>query len=117
LRQLNNATSPTALYTLPEIKSLLNTYITTHSLVNPREQSYINIDALLLSGISSSSKSKSKSKGKGNSIEQELETPTIEFMKRDELTAKVLQNMQSWHEVKVEGGDPVLKYVSCRSTL
>ena len=107
---LTDATSPTALYTLPEIKSLLNAYITTHSLVNPREQAYINIDAPLLSCISSNSKGKSK--GKGNAVEQEAWAGAMEFVKRDELTAKVVEKMQSWHEVRVEGGDPVLKCVS-----
>lgn len=34
------------------------------------------------------------------------------FMKRDELTKSVLEKMQSWYEIRVEGKDPVTKYTT-----
>ncbi|TFK37567.1 hypothetical protein BDQ12DRAFT_736100 [Crucibulum laeve] len=88
------------LYTLTEIKSLINEYIASHNLVNAREQAYINLDNLFLSCIVS--KSKGKSKG-----EEPANVP--EFMKRDELTKKVVEKMQSWYEVRADGKDLVCK--------
>lgn len=99
------------LYSLPEIKLLLNNYISSHNLVNARDQAYINLDSLLLSCVSAKSKGKSKK-------DDEAEVPILEFMKRDELAKKVAGQMQSWHEIKIEGKDPMSKFVqSIRSTL
>ncbi|KAJ7056989.1 eukaryotic translation initiation factor SUI1 family protein [Mycena amicta] len=90
--------SSKTLYGLSEIRSLLNEYITSKSLVNPREQAYISLDALLSNAIASKSK-----KGKGP------ETAPAEFMKRDELTKHVVEQMQPWHQVRAPGKDPVVK--------
>ncbi|KAH9477154.1 Eukaryotic translation initiation factor 2D [Psilocybe cubensis] len=93
--------SKSDLYTIPEIRSLVNNYITSHNLVNAREQAYINLDELLYSCVSVKQKAKSKSK------ESESETP--QFMKRDELTKKIIAKMQSWYEIRPDGRDPVTK--------
>jgi len=96
--------STTALYTLVEMKSIVNDYITSRNLVNPQIQAYINLDPLLASCISSGKSAKGKSKGKEPETREE-----VEFMKRDELTKAILDKMQSWYEVKVEGKDPIVK--------
>jgi len=80
------------LYTLPEIKTLLNGYIASHNLVNPNDRSYINIDDLLSSTLSS-----------------KTNTEPLEFLKRDELIRRLVDKMQAWHEISVEGKEPLIK--------
>ncbi|KAG5636629.1 hypothetical protein H0H81_007370 [Sphagnurus paluster] len=89
-------------YSLAEIKALLNSYIATNSLVNPRVQAYINLDEALINCITS--KSKGKAKGKDAAQEQ----VPIEFMKREELIKAVVERMQNWYEVS-DGKDTVRK--------
>ncbi|KAJ7147279.1 eukaryotic translation initiation factor SUI1 family protein [Mycena filopes] len=93
--------SAKTLYELAEVRAMLNDYIAAKGLVNPREQAYINLDSLLADTVTQKTKAK-----KGT------ETPAVvavEFMKRDELTKSILDQMQSWHEVKPPGKDPVVK--------
>ena len=89
---------------MTEIRALLNSYITTHNLVNLRDQAYINLDDLLYSCVSARTKGKAKNK------DVEPEPPMSKFMKRDEVIRNVLEKMQSWYEIRVEGKDPVTKY-------
>ncbi|KAF7980439.1 hypothetical protein HWV62_38284 [Athelia sp. TMB] len=84
--------STSTLYTMPELKGLINGYIASHNLVNPNDQAYINIDALLRSTIASK-----------NSTEE------LEFMKRDELTRRLVDKLQPWHEINIEGKEPITK--------
>ena len=51
------------------------------------------------------------SKNKGRKAGGEEEAPMMKFMKRDELTKRVTEKMQSWYEIRVEGREPVRKYV------
>ncbi|KAF7356792.1 Eukaryotic translation initiation factor SUI1 family protein [Mycena venus] len=95
--------SAKTLYELSEVRTMLNKYITSKSLVNPREQAYINLDPLLSDAIAPKTK---KAKG----AETAPAPPVVEFMKRDELTKRILEQMQSWYEVKAPGKDPVVKY-------
>ncbi|KAH8114910.1 hypothetical protein DFH11DRAFT_1590309 [Phellopilus nigrolimitatus] len=81
----------TALYALPEVKAILNAYITAKSLVNPHQQQFINIDDLLRGVLVT----------KGNDVP--------EFTKRDELTRRLLEKMQPWYRIEADGQDPVLK--------
>jgi translation initiation factor 2D len=90
---------------MTEIRDLLNSYITKHNLVNLRDAAYINLDDLLYSCVSA------KKEGKGKNKDVEPESTVSKFMKRDELTRNVLERMQSWHEIRVEGKDPITKYV------
>ncbi|KAF8968770.1 hypothetical protein BDZ97DRAFT_1654726 [Flammula alnicola] len=91
------------LYTGVQIRSLVNSYITAHHLVNPNEQAYINLDDLLYSCAAA------KSKGKAKNKDPEPEPAMSRFMKRDELTKNIVGKMQSWYEIGVEGKDPVTK--------
>lgn len=93
---------------MAEIRSLLNTYIGAHNLVNPREQAYINLDDLLYSCASTQSKTKSKGKDKGADPAPAM----ARFMKRDELTKHIVGKMQNWYEIKVDGRDPITKYAN-----
>ena len=97
-----------ALYTLLEIKALLNTYIASNNLVNQNDQAYINLDELLYSCVSS--------KNKGRKAGGEEEAPMMKFMKRDDLTKSVTEKMQSWYEIHVEGRETVCKYVFLQLT-
>jgi translation initiation factor 2D len=80
------------MYALPEIKTILETYIATKQLVNSQDQAYINVaqDNVLLTSLV-------------------LNGPNAEFMKRDELLKRLLDKMQAWYGVKVEGRDPALQ--------
>jgi len=105
---LYDLSSKSTLYSMAEIRALLNSYITTHNLVNLREHAYINLDDLLYSCVSA----KTKGKAKGKDVEPE---PAMsKFMKRDELTKGVVEKMQSWYVIQVEGKDPVTKYAKCQ---
>ncbi|KAJ3869395.1 eukaryotic translation initiation factor SUI1 family protein [Lentinula novae-zelandiae] len=98
------------LYTHPEVRSLLDSYITARQLVNPHDQAYINLDAALTLCVAPQSKSKS-SKNKKSSTEGAESRPQTqsEFMKRDELVKKVFAAMQDWYEVKRSGNEGVTK--------
>jgi len=62
--------------------------------VNPNDQSYINIDALLSSTLSS-----------------KTSTETLEFLRRDELARRLVDKMQAWYEISVESKEPIVKSV------
>ena len=94
----SHCSSTSILYTLPEIKTLVNEYIVSHNLVNPNDRSYINIDELLLSTLSS-----------------KTDTEPLEFLKRDDLMRRLVNKMQAWHEISVEGKEPVIKWVSIQA--
>ncbi|KAJ6542735.1 eukaryotic translation initiation factor SUI1 family protein [Mycena capillaripes] len=94
--------SSKTLYDLTEVRTMLNEYITSKTLVNPREQAYINLDSLLSNTIAPKAK---KVKG----TETAPAAVPVEFMKRDELTKSILDQMQSWHEVRAPGKDPATK--------
>ena len=72
-------------------------YITTRQLINAHDQSYINVnqDDILLETVA----------GGGESSDG------LEFLKREEVVQRVLEKMQSWYEVSVEGKEPILKCV------
>ncbi|KAI0830089.1 eukaryotic translation initiation factor SUI1 family protein [Trametes gibbosa] len=81
------------LYSIADIKTMLNDYISSRRLINANDQQYINVgsDQALAGAVSV----------KGE------ETP--EFMKRDELLKRVRAHMQTWHEVSADGKDVVRK--------
>ena len=89
---------------MTEIRDLLNSHITTHNLVNLRDPAYINLDDLLYSCVSA------KTDGKVKNKDVDPEPAVSKFMKRDELARNVLEKMQSWYEIRVEGKDPIIKY-------
>ncbi|KAF8183745.1 hypothetical protein K438DRAFT_1974778 [Mycena galopus ATCC 62051] len=90
------------LYELAEVRAMLNEYITSKALVNPREQAYINLDSHLSEVIAPKAK---KAKG----TEPTSAAAPVEFMKRDDLNRSILEQMQPWYEVKAPGRDPVVK--------
>ncbi|RPD60842.1 eukaryotic translation initiation factor SUI1 family protein [Lentinus tigrinus ALCF2SS1-6] len=81
------------LYTIADIKNIVNGYISARGLINANDQQYINVgtDQALANAVS---------------IKGE-DTP--EFMKRDDVLKRVRANMQTWHEIRVEGRDTVRK--------
>ncbi|KAG6811004.1 hypothetical protein H0H92_009381 [Tricholoma furcatifolium] len=87
-------------YELPQIKALLNTYITKNSLVNLHDQAYINLDESLINCLST----KAKGKGKDDDVPME----NLEFMRRDELIKAIVMRMQHWYEVS-DGKEAVKK--------
>ncbi|KZT05270.1 eukaryotic translation initiation factor SUI1 family protein [Laetiporus sulphureus 93-53] len=81
------------LYTLNELKTIFNTYVSAKNLINAQDQQYINVgeDDILLTAI--------RKKG-------EID---LEFLKREEVLARLKDHMQSWYEIRVEGRDVVRK--------
>jgi hypothetical protein len=88
--------STTALYAFPEIKALVSAYVTQKNLVNPREQQYVNLDDVLVSVLQS-----------GGRVSRAEAPP--EFMKREELTRKLADKMQAWHEIQPEDKDAIVR--------
>ncbi|KAI0084693.1 eukaryotic translation initiation factor SUI1 family protein [Irpex rosettiformis] len=81
------------LYTLADVRQILNSYIEAKQLINAHDQQYVNVveDDALLRAISI----------KGQDMP--------DFMKRDDVIKKIQRNMQSWYEIKTEGNEPVRK--------
>lgn len=82
------------LYSLAELRTIVNEYVQSHSLVNPNEQQYIHPDELLLS-ILIPPKSNEK----------------VDYVKREEAVKRLCGGMQDWHEVTMDGKEPVLRQV------
>ncbi|KAJ4001159.1 eukaryotic translation initiation factor SUI1 family protein [Lentinula boryana] len=106
---LNGVHSPSNLYNLQEVRSLLSSYFATHQLVNSHDQAYINLDRILMMCVVPKPKLKS-SKNKSSSAKAESEPQAeVEFMKRDDLIKGVLDTMQSWYQVRNAGDDVLPK--------
>ncbi|KAH9856271.1 eukaryotic translation initiation factor SUI1 family protein [Lenzites betulinus] len=81
------------LYSIADIKTTLNDYISSRGLINANDQQYINVGSDQAFAIAVSVKGE--------------DTP--EFMKRDEVLRRVRAHMQSWHEITAEGGQEVVR--------
>ncbi|KAI8968732.1 eukaryotic translation initiation factor SUI1 family protein [Trametes punicea] len=81
------------LYTIADVRNIVNDYISSRNLINTNDQQYINI-------------STDQAFANAVSVKGE-ETP--EFMKRDEVLRRVRAHMQTWHEIRAEGRDVVRK--------
>ncbi|KAF8637107.1 hypothetical protein AX17_003011 [Amanita inopinata Kibby_2008] len=92
------------LYNMHEIKALLNSYISEHNLTNPRDQAYVNLDQVLMDCVYARIQTKSKNKNT-----EEESSSLKEFMKREELSKKIIKKMQDWYEVHREGENVVQK--------
>ncbi|KAH8835421.1 eukaryotic translation initiation factor SUI1 family protein [Flagelloscypha sp. PMI_526] len=82
----------TATYTVEELKQVLSTYIAKNQLANPEKQAFVNLDTLLESSISSKAK-----------FETEI------GMKREELVAAIVAEMQEWYEIRAPGKEVLRK--------
>ncbi|CAL1697893.1 unnamed protein product [Somion occarium] len=82
-----------SLYTMPDIREIFNTYVSSKKLINVQEQQYINVgeDPALASAVSAKNE----------------DIP--EFMKREETLKRIRDHMQPWHETRVVGSDAVRK--------
>lgn len=96
--------STSDLYTLNDIRGLLNKYITSQQLINPHDQAYINLNGPLVACISSKHSGEPGKKAEKTPGEDKSSL-LPEFMKRDELMRNIVEHMQPWHEVKAEGKD------------
>jgi len=91
--------SPGDLFTQVEIRSIVNGYATAKQILNPKDQSYINVteDSVLFGALSDTRASERK---------QLQETG---FLRRNEVADRIIKNMQAWYEITGEGKDPVVK--------
>lgn len=82
-----------------EIRSIVNEYVTTKQLLNPKDQAYINVteDSTLLDALSDLKASERK------------QLQEIVFLRRNEAVDKIIGNMQPWFEIAGEGREPVVK--------
>ena len=82
-----------AALSIAEIKDIFNSYVAAKNLVNAQVQQYINVgeDEILAQAV----------------YVKNEENP--EFMKREDALRRIRNNMQVWHEIKTEGGDPIAK--------
>ncbi|KIJ34908.1 hypothetical protein M422DRAFT_34849 [Sphaerobolus stellatus SS14] len=84
--------SPKDLYSYSDIRTIINEYTASRSLVNPNDQQYINVDELLLSVLTSPKSDED-----------------IQYIKRDEAVKRLVDRMQNWHEILLDGKDPILR--------
>ena len=80
-------------YTVGDLKSLMDAHITKHKLIHPREPSYIILDAMLREAL----------------LDKKED---VEFLKRDELMPRLRSAMQSWYSIEIPGKETMLKYVN-----
>ncbi|KAF8519390.1 hypothetical protein BU17DRAFT_90099 [Hysterangium stoloniferum] len=80
------------LYSQNDIRTIINDYITAHQLANVNEQQYIHPDDVLVAVFTAGQSSES-----------------IQYMKREDAVTRLSQRMQEWHEVTVEGKDPIVR--------
>jgi hypothetical protein len=92
--------STTALYSLYEIRTIVNAYVSANKLADAKDQQLVNLDELLLSALSPSGKSSAS------------QTPLPQLMRREEITKRLSEKMQPWHTVDVEGKDSVVRHVN-----
>ena len=90
--------STSTLYDFSAIKPVLNAYISQRSLVNPQAQHLINPDDFLRSILFS---------GKSGANADQRRS-----YKREELMQLLIEKMQPWHRIEVEGKEPVMRQVS-----
>ncbi|KAI7891532.1 uncharacterized protein EV154DRAFT_464103 [Mucor mucedo] len=81
-----------ALYTIPEIRTVIADYIKIHDLVDPKNQKMINIDPVMCDVI--------LNKQEYNSINQ---------LARDQILHRICLKMQPFHKIKLPGKDAVLR--------
>ncbi|CCM00967.1 uncharacterized protein FIBRA_03015 [Fibroporia radiculosa] len=81
------------LYTMSDIKTTLNEYVSAKNLINAQEQQYLNVseDSALLDAVTDKNET------------------DVEFLKREEVLTRIRNHMQSWYEIRVEGKDVVRK--------
>jgi translation initiation factor 2D len=78
------------LYTAPEVRSMLLGYIEKKNLANERERAYVNV-------------------GEDNVLGTSISATNVEFMKREELLKRLLEKMQAWYKLSIEGREDVVK--------
>ncbi|KAF9512452.1 hypothetical protein BS47DRAFT_1464083 [Hydnum rufescens UP504] len=78
------------LYTVPELRTIIDSYVNTHSLVHPREPAFITLDNTLRDLL----------------LEKNEE---LDFLKREELTPRLRNVMQPWYSISVNDKEPVIK--------
>ncbi|GJJ09213.1 hypothetical protein Clacol_003435 [Clathrus columnatus] len=83
--------STTELYTSEDLRGVINQYITQHSLVNQNDQQYVNLDDTLTKAIITDGEE------------------SIQYRKRSELVKLLSQRMEVWHEITVDGKEPVVR--------
>ncbi|KAF8591696.1 hypothetical protein K439DRAFT_1401788 [Ramaria rubella] len=89
---VESGNNPKDLYSLANLRTIINDYSTTHSLTNAQEQQYIHPDELLLSVLLAPKSDE-----------------TIKYIKRDDAVKRLSERMQSWHEIIVDGKEPVIR--------
>ncbi|KZT25056.1 hypothetical protein NEOLEDRAFT_1093490 [Neolentinus lepideus HHB14362 ss-1] len=93
------------LFLLADLRIFLNAYITSHNLVNAHQQQFINVseDPVLLSAITGPLPGKPKPREEGNS------PADTDFLKREDIMKRLVERMQAWHEIRVDGKSGVVK--------
>lgn len=100
-------------FTSPELKALLDRYISAQSLVHPRDRKYIVLDDALKSVLAPPSKIKknkdNQGQEQGGAAAAAAASTGDAYMIREELLPKLKAAMQPWHEISKGGKDGVRK--------
>ena len=110
-------------FTSSELKTLLDRYISSHSLVHPRDRKYIILDATLKSVLAPPQKPKKNRDGHGQEHDDTARAAGgtgDTYFTREELLTKLKVAMQPWYEIRKGGKEGIRKYVflppaGCRS--
>lgn len=81
------------LYATEDLRTIVNQYITQHSLINPNDQQYITLDETLSQIV-------------------HLEEGPKNFAKRSDIFKSLTKGMEAWHEITADGKDPIVRYVT-----
>lgn len=86
-------------FTQVEIRSIINGYVTAKQILNPNDQTYVNVteDLILLDALSNL---------KAGERKQLQET---QFLRRNVVADRIIDNMQPWYEIAGEGKEPIVK--------
>lgn len=92
--------STSNLYTIADLKAAFDAYVAEKNLVNAQERQFVNVgeDAALAHAVA-------------------RKNEEVEFMRREEVLARLREHMQSWYEIQVEGKDAVRKCAFCDCVL
>jgi translation initiation factor 2D len=87
------------LFTQVEIRSIVNRYVVAKQILNPNDQTYINVtdDSILFDALSNLKAGERK------------QLQEAGFLRRNEVADKIISNMQPWYEIAGDGKDSIVK--------
>lgn len=96
-------------FTAPQLQSLLDEYITSHSLINPRNGEHVILDAPLQAIVASLQKPSKKKAGNKSESKAPVAVDDATSITREDLLSKLTTAMEKWVSVSEGGKNGVLQ--------